>query len=432
MGDYAIASILLIGLRCIYANGLRLRNDFIQVVYWAHLEASFIMLPIVLRLLNSYEIGGAKPIGWIFWVGQMLLAAFFLCGLFFRWFVRQPHQCPRRKSIPISPGWQNILQIALIGSAFAVTIIAFNLNIGIMGQNVEVVYSYKLAGILVGYTTQLVVPLGIFLLDLPNPQHDSNNTGRNAILIALFLIWALIQSYCISSKGFLSTVALNLVMYFVIKGIESIRLYAVLILSVASIVIMFPMMTVLRDLTAAPGSVKSAGIAKVMDETREADMNSNEAFAAIYFRTFGTGAYMSKFAEYVDNEWFCNNIETMRSFRGGSRFHTQVVDKVPESVAHSSGITFYSEAFLYGGLLWTVVSVLVLAVFAHLADRGLLGPMSRTACGRTILTMFVLTVLNLGFWDTFWQTSLMAYAWYFILPTFHFLCKYFVDEIDTI
>ena len=112
---------------------------------------------------------------------------------------------------------------------------------------------------------------------------------------------------------------------------------------------------------------------------------------AVILRGFSEGVVMCKFIQHLDFDIFTHHLDLLKPFGNTSLYHTRVIDGVGQAVAHSSGITLYTDSLFLGGVGFVLVTAVIYSWISYLIDARKLGPLTANPALQASLCFFFFT-----------------------------------------
>lgn len=193
------------------------------------------------------------------------------------------------------------------------------------------------------------------------------NEKLNKKVIVVYIIYAFLEVIVRNSKGafvysFLPVVAL---MGFMDK-INRNTIIKVVIPIIISLVILYPIVETARG----DEQITISSMLKAAQDIKSEDMSEK---SSPFIRSFLTGVYYTKVIGEVNSDEFSfdfSHVPILVLLRGGSVYMTRIIDGVPETIHHSSGVTGLNDALLWGGYLSCYIVVSFLTFIAIIGDKA--------------------------------------------------------------
>lgn len=193
-----------------------------------------------------------------------------------------------------------------------------------------------------------------------NTPFDKNN-------LLLFVLYSLLEVFVCSSKAVLVECYLQAVVLIAMIGkFNKSVLVKVVVPLLLALVVMYPVIEMARS----EGNLSLSNTATAFKNRNQID---DEEKSSTYIRTFLTGVYYTKLIDVVSQDNFTFDFRQLPQvivLGGGSAYMTRVIDQMPESVHHSSGITGLCDALLWGGHPMCYIYMFILMLIAVYGDNG--------------------------------------------------------------
>jgi hypothetical protein len=132
----------------------------------------------------------------------------------------------------------------------------------------------------------------------------------------------------------------------------------------------------------------------------------------IYERIFITGRDIVKFIPFMKAPYLTGNLDDVIEYGGSHKYHTRVIDRVPESVSHSSGAAGLADAFLIGGIPLVLITMALLSLFSVIiVDGNRLQFIFGTAAGQALAAYFLFMLMTGGTWSWAFKGLLPNLVW---------------------
>ena len=375
-----------------------LPKDLNKFVYWNYLELSFVAI-FFIRYFNGSTILDEHSIS-TFQIGLVILITNLGLISFFNIFLI--HKKAFQSKLPELGNRILIFFAILISSTFAVATIGHYLGIGRMGV-IAPFYPYKLESIINHFRNSLSPFIYLLIADY---FWDKKKVRHTFIVISLFVIFTLVESVFKASRGNFFLLIIMLSTWTIYREIfpfkRILKLATPLLLAV---LLLFPIITNLRS-TRITGSDFS--ISKALK-----DYSFKSLFrTSLYARVFGAGEEIRKFKEKLGSDFSGVELRELFKLKGAPVYHTKIVDKIQEGVAHSSGITGLGDGYIFGGNIFLIFTSLFYTFLFSLLDRNIFSLFSHPLT-KTLLTFWLYLSLfgGNGFWSTLCRSPFYIIIW---------------------
>jgi hypothetical protein len=273
--------------------------------------------------------------------------------------------------------------------AFSISYIADRLGIAAMGQ-VGVALDFKISG-LINILRVWIIPL-VFLIIID--QAIKRKTSNYYLPFCMYIGWLLYESFIRASRGTLVIWVIPAMLLFIHRGIFNRRHLLVIVGVVATTVVLYPFITVMRSLAAMSG--KSTFVVARDVQAADSVLGAGEkgsAFYETFERSFLAGMHIAKFSHYLDMRYIGWNFVEISKVGSPADYHTVVIDRMDLSV-NSSGAASIAEGYLIGGLPLALGVTLFFSLLSVTADGERLGFLSREPVGKAYLAILILEYSN--------------------------------------
>ena len=220
---------------------------------------------------------------------------------------------------------------------FSFSLISQILGIGKMG-NVTVNLPFKLTGI-INYSRMVFFPY-IFVILFDKFKNKNLIRSKERIILIIYISWCLYECYVRLSRSALIEYMMPISLYYIISlklNVNKIIKYSFILILIN--ILLYPIITNLRNDSTIISTNKNDG--------------DNER---IWKRTFSNSFFYEKYHKYIDDQLINTNYSKAIIIEGGSHnFTTNVVDNLRSiSDTHNSGTTGLMDAYLFGGVLFSI------------------------------------------------------------------------------
>ncbi len=241
-------------------------------------------------------------------------------------------------------------------------VITLSLGINDSLEDAQVVLPFHLNGII----DELRVSVCQFVFCVYIYHKLTIGTKVNRSVVVMYIVYALIHMFVNNSKGafafaFFQVIILMIMMNRIKKG-TVLKVFVPLILF---FLITYPIVESARQ----NGQMTLRSFTETARAGGDIDAENQ---SSPFLRIFLSGVYYTKLVSYVEPN------QTQFDFRrvpilvltGGAGYMTRMIDEVPETVHHSSGVTGLCDALLWGGYPLCYVITALLALFSFLGDHS--------------------------------------------------------------
>lgn len=232
-------------------------------------------------------------------------------------------------------------------------------------EDARMVLPFHLNGIIDEYRAT-IYPF-IFVVYLYDRLSGGGKIERKWVIV--YIIYALLEVFVRNSKGsLLISFAPVLLICFYMGQINKRFAARYIVPLFMAVVMLYPVVENARSYGQISFETlfSSANNLKNVDETEK---------SSPYIRTFLTGCYYMKCDSYVSKNEFefdFHNVPMLLALRGGAAYMTRIIDGVPDTVHHSSGVTGLCDALLWGGYPMCYFITIILTILAVWADKSIL------------------------------------------------------------
>jgi len=273
----------------------------------------------------------------------------------------------------------------ILFALFSIFLSLFSNWLGISGMSMETnVLPYKLGG-LINISRQWLIPCGfICFIDYMRCAHKRTQW----LLMVVFLLWALVDSYVRTSKGFVFSIALLWLFYKASRGKITVGVAAAFGLMAVIAMVLFPFFGALRNVAAHGQRVNLVDLQAALVENQQS--KDDYGFALMFTRQFSSGLYLTKYADYLGIDT-SGVLDEVNEVGGPAAFHTGIIDGIPVSAMTSSGSSTFASSFLIAGKWGALAGMVFVTTLAFLIDRKRLGLFTATpvAVGTTLWLNFM-------------------------------------------
>lgn len=264
--------------------------------------------------------------------------------------------------------------------AFLFSYVSHLTGIAAMGVEVrdEAVLPFRLSGIL-AYSRIYAVPM--FALLFLDVFWERKMRFLFTVSLALLVIFSFVEAYIRLSRGVIVTNMIYVLIWAVIRGRFDLK---VLILSsgfVSLIALVYPYISRLRGLMSSGSGTIGDGFRDLLQNQYlfgRMETGFLESLYAVIIRGFSEGTVMCKFIQHLNFELMSGHLDELAIYGNAARYHTHAIDRVERTVAHSSGITLYTDSLFIGGLVFVFVTAALYSWIAYRIDAKKIGPLAST------------------------------------------------------
>ena len=254
----------------------------------------------------------------------------------------------------------------IISSVLVLILQGLSLVFGLAGnqEDARIILPLHLNGIIDEYRAS-IFPF-IFVIYLYDRFSSKKRVDRFAVDI--YILYAVLEIFVRNSKGSLifSFLPVFLICILMVQHMSKRLIIKYVVPFALAVFLLYPIIENAR----LSGQIT---INSVMDSAKSIDKADESEQSSLYIRTFLMGIYYTKCDDYVDkNETYFDfkNVPMLLVLRGGSAYMTRIIDGIPDTVHHSSGITGLCDALLWGGYPMCYIVLVVLLLLAFWADKG--------------------------------------------------------------
>lgn len=255
----------------------------------------------------------------------------------------------------------------LLCSIIVIILQILTLHFGLAGnhEDARLILPFHLNGIIDEYRASIYpIVFVIYLFD-----RFSAGAKIKTSYVIIYILYAIIEIFVRNSKGSLifSFLPVFLISILMLKQVNKRFIIKYVLPLVCAILFLYPVIENARR----DGQIT---IQRVMTSAKNIENVDDTDKSSLYIRTFLTGIYYIKCQDYIDNDkrsFDFTNVPMLIILNGGSAFMTRVIDRVPESVHHSSGVTGLCDALLWGGYPMCYLIFILLIIIAFYADKSI-------------------------------------------------------------
>jgi len=277
--------------------------------------------------------------------------------------------------------------------AFSFAMISHATGIAAMGVDVKssAVLPFRLAGVL-AYSRVYAVPM--FALLFVDIFSERKMSVMFVLTVLALVMFSFFEAYIRLSRGVVITNMLYLFFWAIYRGKMNFRL----LFSAAGVVpvmaVAYPYISRLRGLLGSSGGSIGDGLRDLIEKQYLFGQMATgfiDSLYAVIIRGFSEGLVMCKFIQHLDFDIFVNHLDLLEPFGNVSLYHTRVIDGVGATVAHSSGITLYTDSLFLGGIGFVLVTAAISSWISYLIDARRLGPFTANPALQASLCFFFFT-----------------------------------------
>lgn len=199
----------------------------------------------------------------------------------------------------------------------------------------------------------------------------TNNKKIDKRIVVMYLLYAVFQIFVKNSKGaFVFSFIQAIVLLFMMNKVRKYTVTHVFLPLLLFFLVTYPIVE----------SARISGQLTVdsLIETTKGTTNGNYKLADDeksnpYVRVFLTGVYYTKCIHEVDPDqtsFDFSRIPAIVLMKGGVAYMTRVIDGLPDTSHHSSGVTGLCDALLWGGYPMCYIIVIMLALLSYWGDNA--------------------------------------------------------------
>jgi len=260
------------------------------------------------------------------------------------------HHFPRKRAVNLDYAFKTF-------AVFVFFIQAISLMFGLNSDQVSavVILPFHLNGLLDELRTHVFT----FLFAIYIYHKYTNHEKFDRLCIVLFIIYSIIEVFVRSSKGALVESYLPaLIMMVYVGQLNRKNFVRFVVPLLLALILIYPIVESAR----LEGALTVESFSNAAKGRRSYD---DEEHSSTYIRTFLTGVYYTKLITEItpdELEFDFSHLPQLLFLGGGSAYMTRVIDNMPETAHHSSGITGLCDALLWGGypMCYLVLTLLIL------------------------------------------------------------------------
>jgi hypothetical protein len=253
--------------------------------------------------------------------------------------------------------------------AFGASIYSSLLGITKMGISVQTsaALPFRLSGAL-EYTRQYAVPIlaVVFIEHFVRKSQNKMVIGTAIVLVA----FGAHEAYIKISRGVFFLNLLPLFFWLAYTNRFGKKAVAFSSLILCSGIVVYPLITGARDLLASgESSLKDTYTEMIKDSgaSKYVRMDLDAAAYELLNRTFPDGRALAKFFDHFRTR-FEGQWSIVAPWGTVSNYHTYVIDGVSLGAAHTSGSTFYTDAYVFAGTIGILLAAFAYACVASKID----------------------------------------------------------------
>lgn len=360
-------------LRFLLIFNINIKQYLASFILWLNIELAFLAGPALHSLLSNQYVSSTVNSIFAFELGETVLIIFIICFILFSNLFKIG---PRGEIVKFNRKknqyWLNISYrnfhntfILFLVVTFSFSLISYSLGLGSLVKRVS------LPGELDGFIV-LFLKLSAPLLFIYFIEGFYKLKGKKFAFRIIFIYgsWLLFESISRGSSGgtlFMGMLPVIIWIYLNDLFTKKQLTYSFIVLSF--LVFFGPVIKAYRGIS----NFSWLDLGSLSQEYYKLN-DFGEAllghYDRLFFRTYNN---IEKFYKESPSNYMGGfDFEKINSYGGSTQFHTFYIDKVPHDVVHSSGITFFSDSYLLGGVFLTLVSVIIFTFFARLLDKRLL------------------------------------------------------------
>jgi hypothetical protein len=407
-----IASILL---RFYYFSSVSVYRNAATLVLWLYVELSMLVWPVI-NAVNIY--GDYYPDDSILLLHRLGVGCLFIIAIIALLFQKKNknNKTSIRNRSPwqgLSPNFVKIAWYSFILIAFGITILAYQLGIATLGAENKMVLPFKLTGLLNFFHLYGIRFIFIVFLDIFYSHAEKRGNRQVLNVLLVYLAWNILETIILLSKGQLLIGMIPLLLWTFYRGVFRFHWIIYISISVLLLSMIFPTMSTYRGHLHAGHAISFYEAWTIQENLSRSD----ETFITtqgvrIYERIFSTGKHIVKFLPFLDAPYLTGNLSEVIKYGGSQKYHTRVIDGVPEFVPHSSGATGLSDAFLIGGIPLVVITMALLSLLSVIiVDGNRLQFIFGTAAGQALAAYFLFMLMTGGTWSWAFKGLLPNLVW---------------------
>lgn len=286
----------------------------------------------------------------------------------------------------------------LWGVAFLFSMLSHVTGIAAMGVETKsnAVLPFRLAGVL-AFSRIYAVPM--FALVFVDVFFERKKSFMLMLTIVLFVGFSVVEAYIRLSRGVIITNMIYLFFWAVYRGKLNFRVLFSAVGVVPIMAVAYPYISRLRGLlSSGNGNIGEALVALIDNQYLFGQMETGflSSLYALVIRGFSEGVVMCKFIQHLNFDIFIHHLGLLRLYGNTSLYHTRVIDGVDATVAHSSGITLYTDSLFIGGLAFVFVTAALFSWISYLIDARKMGPFSANPALQASVCFFFFTTFAGG------------------------------------
>tara|TARA_B110001469_G_scaffold40525_1_gene40131 strand:- start:4108 stop:5454 length:1347 start_codon:yes stop_codon:yes gene_type:complete len=277
--------------------------------------------------------------------------------------------------------------------AFTFAMISHTTGIAAMGVEVKsnAVLPFRLAGVL-AFSRIYAVPM--FALLFVDIFSERKMPVMFVLTVFCFVCFSLFEAYIRLSRGVVITNMIYLFFWAIYRGKLNFRLLFSAVGVVSVMAVAYPYISRLRGLLGSSGGSIGDGLRDLINQQYlfgRMETGFIDSLYAVIIRGFTEGLVMCKFIQHLDFDIFTHHLDLVKPFGNSSMYHTRVIDGMGEGLAHSSGITLYTDSLFLGGLAFVLVTAAIFSWISYLIDARKLGPFTANPALQASLCFFFFT-----------------------------------------
>jgi hypothetical protein len=280
--------------------------------------------------------------------------------------------------------------------------LTYYLKLGsLTGVGVEL--PYKLTGILV-LTKRLLIPFA--LLCYADFWYYKDNKKFNLVVI-LFIIYQVVNGVLIFSKGALFIGLTPLIFLFLYKGVLRKKYVAIVAALFFVTILFYKGAQDLRDIKKFQGYDVSISDVQVVSGITEVE----DSLFSVLSRIFKDGLYLCEIGQKFNGLYDENRFKDVIKFKGSANYYTRVIMKIPYAIKTSLGTALLSDAFLVGGFIFCIFTIILMSMFSVILDCWVFNLRLFNPVLGAFLTYFFFTSLVGGWWEIFFRMEINIVIW---------------------
>ena len=394
-------------MRFYYLTRISIYSNTTSLLVWLYTDIAFLLGPAISKLLSGEEyLLNANTMTAI----RLGIVCLFVIGaITIPWLGAKREKANVQNTqhwLPLGAGVVNALVLSVGITAITASIVAYSFGaVGLGGFKNSL--PLRLTGILHHFRLDAVPFLFIVLIDI---LYEKGKSKKIYILLAVYTLFTGLESWIRLSRGQILNNAFPILLWSIYRGIMRVSWLWYLVPIPALTVILYPYVTIYRRVGSIPENIPIT----ISDTI-------NSIIRRIFIRSTED---ITQFVPYVSDSKFVQRIGKLIEHGGTVPYHTHVIDGIPESVPHGSGVTAYSDAYLIGGTPFTVVTALVIALLAIGIDKKWFRSVTATPAGRALLSYYVYTALVGGLWHQWiFEDIGVIMVWPTLYLFHHVLCN---------